>query len=368
MPESDVKSPVGRGMKGAGGGGMKSRSHLFDGALSRLGLTAAPPAKSVVELPQRGYQPPAANRATQLVAATRLSEFELQYDADEKILWSYFDFTGKPSFTPAVLEQTQQVQRLARTLATERVGDEPGLRYVVMGSRMPGIWNLGGDLEHFAELIRSGDRAALTRYAHLCCDLTFTNATLFDLPVVSIALVQGDALGGGFEAVLSFNLIIAERSAKFGLPEVLFNLFPGMGAYTFLSRRIAPGLAERMILSGEIYGAEDLYKMGVIDVLAADGEGVDALYAQIGRNGRRHACHSVIRQARRIANPVTREEMIRIADLWVDAALNLGETDLRRMLRVAAAQHRRRARPASAPRSSGAAAVAQQPREPHGAD
>jgi DSF synthase len=327
-----------------GGEHMTAKSRLFGGVFARSGDEPATSPQAIVELPPRNYAPPAAGKAAQLVAATRLSEFELQYDSKERILWGYFDYTGKPSFTPAVLEQTQQVQRLARTLASEPSVDDPGLRYVVVGSRMPGIWNLGGDLELFAELIRRRDRAQLTRYAYLCCELTFTNATLFDLPVVSIALVQGDALGGGFEAVLSFNLIIAERSAKFGLPEVLFNLFPGMGAYSFLSRRIAPGLAERMILSGEIYTAEDLYKLGVVDVLAADGEGVEALYAQIGPNGRRHASHSVIRQARRIANPVTREEMFRIADLWVDAAMNLGETDLRRMLRVAAAQHRRRAR------------------------
>jgi DSF synthase len=128
---------------------------------------------------------------------------------------------------------------------------------------------------------------------------------------------------------------------------VLFNLLPGMGAYTFLSRRIAPGLAERMILSGEVYSAEDLYKLGAIDVLAPDGQGIDAIYAHIGRRGKRHACHSVIRQARRIVNPVTREEMIRIADLWVDAALALGEADLRKMTRLAAAQDRRRNRGAA---------------------
>ena len=52
----------------------------------------------------------------------------------------------------------------------------------------------------------------------------------------------------------------------------------------------------------------------------------------------------MIRQARRIVNPVTREEMIRIADLWVDAALALGEADLRKMTRLAAAQDRRRNR------------------------
>ena len=322
---------------------MKSTTHVLEGALSRLGFAAATPAESVIELPPRSYAP-APSKAGAAVAAVNLSEFDLHYDAEEKILWSYFDFAGKPCFRPEVLEQTQRVQRLVRDLTADAADGEPPLRYVVMGSRMPGVWNLGGDLEFFAEHIRNRDRAALTRYAYLCCDLTFTNATVFDLPVVSIALVQGDALGGGFEAALSFNLIVAERSARFGFPEVLFNLFPGMGAYTFLSRRIAPGLAERMILSGEVYSAEDLYKLGAIDVLAPDGQGIEAIYSHIGRRGRRHACHSVLRQARRIVNPVTREEMIRIADLWVDTALALGEADLRKMTRLAAAQDRRRSR------------------------
>jgi DSF synthase len=42
-----------------------------------------------------------------------------------------------------------------------------------------------------------------------------------------------DALGGGFESLLSFNIIIAERGAKFGFPENIFGLFPGMGTYSF---------------------------------------------------------------------------------------------------------------------------------------
>jgi DSF synthase len=327
---------------------MTSTTQVLDGAVSRMRIAAAPGLESVVELPQRGFAPPLPSKTAAAVAALNLSEFEVEYDAGEKVLWSYFDFSGKPCFTPEVLEQTRQVQRLVRDLATDATGGELPLRYIVMGSRMPGVWNLGGDLEFFAEHIRNRDRAALTRYADLCCDLTFTNATVFDLPVVSIALVQGDAVGGGFEAALSFNLIVAERSAKFAFPEVLFNLFPGMGAYTFLSRRIAPGLAERMMLSGEVYSAEDLYKLGAIDVLAPDGAGIDAVYAHIGRRGRRHACHCAIRTVRRIANPVTREEMIRIADLWIDSALTLTEADLRKITRLAAAQDRRRNRGAAA--------------------
>jgi DSF synthase len=315
---------------------------LSSGAARPIGPVAAA-AESVVELPPRPYVPATPGRAATAIAAQRLSEFDLQYDADHKILWCYFDFTGRPNFSPTVLEEAQRIQRLVRSLGEEGGEDAP-IRYVVLGSRAPGVWNLGGDLELFAELIRRGDRTALARYAQACCEVGYTNATLYGLPIITIALVQGEALGGGFEAALSSNVVVAERSARFGLPEILFNLFPGMGAYTFLSRRLAPGLAERMILSGEIYSAEQLHQLGVVDVLAADGEGAEAVYSYIGRHGRRHRAHIALRQTRWVTNPVSLEEMLRIADLWVDAALKLDEADLRKMTRLAQAQDRRRNR------------------------
>jgi len=328
---------------------------LSAGAGRPVGGTSGAIAESVVELPPRPFVPATPGRAATAIAAQRLSEFDLQYDADQKVLWCYFDFTGRPCFTSTVLEEAQRIQRLVRALGEEALEEGP-IRYVVLDSRAQGVWNLGGDLELFTDLIRRGDRTGLARYAQACCEVGYTNATLYGLPIITVALVRGEALGGGFEAALSSNVIIAERSARFGLPEILFNLFPGMGAYTFLSRRVAPGLAERMILGGEIYTAEQLYQLGVVDVLAADGEGVEAVYAYMGRHGRRHRAHTALRQARWVANPVSLAEMSRIADLWVDAALKLDEADLRKMIRLAMAQDRRRSRQAR-PAVSGSAAI-----------
>ncbi len=276
------------------------------------------------------------------------AEFEFDHDREEKILFCRFAFTQRPCFTAAVLSEARTVQGFARHLYTGRGEGEPPLRYLVLGSRMPGVWNLGGDLDLISSLIREGDRAALRRYAYACCEFGYANATGLgvDLPVISVALVQGDALGVGFEAALSANLIVAERSAKFGLPEILFNLFPGMGAYTFLARRVAPGIAERIIMSGEMYSAEQLHALGAIDVLAPDGQGVDALYDFIGRGGRRYATLRALHSARRLVNGVTFDEMTRIADLWVEAAMKLDEAGQRRMLRLVAAQARRAANPA----------------------
>ena len=73
--------------------------------------------------------------------------------------------------------------------------------------------------------------------------------------------------------LLSFNVIIAERGAKFGFPETLFGLFPGMGAYSLVSRRIGAALAEEMMLSGRCYSAEEMKEIGLVHIAGRAGAG-----------------------------------------------------------------------------------------------
>jgi len=211
-------------------------------------------------------------------------ELEITLDLKNKIFWCYFAAHRVPNFTLGILSDLAEIQRsIKRMFEHDAAALDPPIRHIVVGSRFPRIFHIGGDLAFFADRIRARDRAALADYAHACIEIVYSNATALDLPITTIALVQGDALGGGFEAALSCDTIIAEKSAKFGLPEVLFNLFPGMGAYSLLSRRLDAAQAERMILSGRIYGAAELYDMGLVDVLAEDGQGESAVrqYAAI---------------------------------------------------------------------------------------
>jgi DSF synthase len=218
------------------------------------------------------------------------------------------------------------------------------VNYYVTASRTPGVFNLGGDLSLFVLLIKAGDRQALSHYARLCIDVQYPRSQSFFSPTLtSIALVQGDALGGGFECALSLDMIVAERSAKMGLPEILFNLFPGMGAYSFLSRRIGAIATEKMITSGRIYTAEELHEIGVVDVLAEDGKGAETVREYVAEHGRKHNAHRALYQARRRVNPIPLDELRDVVDIWVEACLGLGEADLRKMGRLTAAQDRRRA-------------------------
>ena len=268
-------------------------------------------------------------------------ELDFTLDRKEKTFWCCMHPKTVPSFTPTLLGELISMGRSIRGLFSSSALDEAPIQYFVGGSRLPRIYNLGGDLGYFAQCIRAGDRAALTRYAYDCVDVGYHMYVGFNVPVITIALVQGDALGGGFEGALSFNVLVAERSAKFGFPEILFNLFPGMGAYSFLSRKLGSARAERMIMSGHIYTAGQLHEMGLIDVLADDGKGEDAVRDYIARNARRHAAHHGIYRARRRVNLLSCEELRDITDIWVDTALKLSPMDLRKMERLMTAQLRR---------------------------
>jgi DSF synthase len=229
------------------------------------------------------------------------------------------------------------------------ISANPGLvRHFVMSSDVPRVFNFGGDLALFVLLVRAGDVDSLKLYGKRCVDLVWWMENAANLGVHTTVLSQGDTLGGGLESVLPFHKVIFERSAQAGFPEVLFNLFPGMGAYSFLSRRVGPVQAERMITSGRLYSAEELHTLGLVDVLAEDGKGEAAVRDYIDRNDRKHNALQAIFRARRRANPVTLAELRDIVDIWSETALGVSDLDIRKMLRLTAAQEKRLAQAAEA--------------------
>jgi DSF synthase len=157
----------------------------------------------------------------------------------------------------------------------------------------------------------------------------------------TIALVQGDALGGGFEAALSCHTIVAESGVGMGLPEVLFDLFPGMGAYSFLCKRIPPHQAELLMLEGNVYSSDELHRMGLVDILVPKGEGVRAVEELIRSNRRIPHARAAMHRVRSMSQPVSLREMMDITEVWVDTALRLGDKSLRTMERLVRAQSRR---------------------------
>src|SRR5688500_10458207 len=266
-----------------------------------------------------------------------LAELDILYQAENAALWTFMRPSGRPSFTPPMLRDFESWQRLI----VENFGrGQVPLRYLVLGSRAPGVFCFGGDLQLFERLIRSGDRDSLARYGYRCVEILHRNMNALALPMLTIGRVQGAALGGGFEALLSFDYIIAERDATFGLPEILFGLFPGMGAHAILSRKLGSAMADRLIVSNHTYTAEEMYELGLVHQLAENGEGLAVCEEFIRKSERRHPGLVNARRAMRVTNPIGLSELKRIVDLWADAALQLSDGDLKIMSRLTRAQER----------------------------
>lgn len=273
-------------------------------------------------------------------AGTRLfdlGQLDVRWEAALGTLWTFMTPHDRPNFNRAML---RDFQRWQAEIGREFSDRSEGLKYLVLGSRFPGVFSLGGDLKLFAGFISAGDRDGLVRYGRDCVSILHNNLRRLELPIVTIALVQGDALGGGFEAALSFNVIVAEKGVKFGLPEIGFGLFPGMGAHSLLSRKIGLAKAEEMMLTNRLYTAEEMHEMGLVHVLAERGTGEEAVRAYIAKNGRRQVGHRGIYHASNLADPVTLEELDAIVEVWADTALCLSDSDLKFMRRLSDAQVR----------------------------
>ena len=264
-----------------------------------------------------------------------------RHEPEDAILRCSHGDRQHPCYTPALLSELLRFfATLKRSWTTVGEAAFP-FRYLVWETDTPGIWNLGGDLTLFTRLIAVGDVEALRDYAYACVNTVYGNFTKNDLPYLSIALVQGDALGGGFEAVLSNDVIIAEEHCQFGLPEVLFGMFPGMGAYSFLSRRLNASAARKMILSGKLFTAQELYDQGLIDLVVPTGTGQEGLRTFLDHNRRRHRALVSMSRVNRRCGGIDHAELIDVADIWVDNAMGISATDLRRMERLIRAQRRR---------------------------
>lgn len=273
----------------------------------------------------------------------RFDQVETRFDCATGVYWAWMNPKPRSYFNPQLLAElsayVDTIENSGGTMVDAR-GERGALAYTVIASKSPGVFNLGGDLALFKAAILRRDRASLVHYGRSCVDTLYRWWQNCHLPITTISLVQGDALGGGFECALSSSVLIAEEDARMGFPEILFNLFPGMGAYSFLSRKVGRRTTEELLTSGAIYSARQLYEMGVVDVITPTGTGEAAVESYVRKHARAANGRRGIEAIAREMNPLKHEELVRVVELWADAALKLTDRDLKMMDRLVRAQQK----------------------------
>lgn len=272
------------------------------------------------------------SRDVERLLARTLKFTRLTWDAEHCAMRLFMRVRPVQCFGLAALREFQGV--------LNAVSDMPRgtVRQFAVCSDVDGVFNFGGDLSLFVLLVRSKSRDGLKMYGNLCVELVHWFERAAEREIHTLALVKGDALGGGLESILPIHRIVMERQAEAGFPEALFNLYPGMGAWNFTSRRAGTGVATKMILSGGIYKAEELLSMGVIDVVADTGDGDAALQNEIRKGEPRLRGKLSALRIRSLLEPVTLESLRDVVYDWAEQAMGLSDRDLRLMERLARAQ------------------------------
>ena len=269
-------------------------------------------------------------------------QLSLKYDASHEVLWASMHQKNMiPCFNGQLIHEISHYQNeIEQSKGVYTDGDKVHqIKYVVASSLTPDVFNLGGHLALMRKLIASRNIEALREYAMKGIDTLAHRVFRFNVPsITTITLLQGQTLGAGLEAALTSDVIIAERKSLLGFPEILFNMFPGMGGFSLAARKIGPKLAEEMILKGKIYTAEQAYEMGLVDVLVENGQGVEAVYDWIESNSRYSTGFLAMQKVKNCESPITHELLTEITNVWLDTALRLSSHDLSIMDRFIAKQ------------------------------
>jgi enoyl-CoA hydratase/carnithine racemase len=172
--------------------------------------------------------------------------------------------------TEVVLSRPQSLNALSTALLVElgrvlgRVAGDGAVRAVVLSAAGDRAFCVGADLK---------ERGAMTDAQLLAQRPVFRAAfgALLGLPQPVIAAVHGFALGGGCELALSCDLIVADDTAVFGLPEVTVGLVPGCGGTQLTTRRLGQGVAADLVLTGRKVNAAEAARIGLADRVVPAG-------------------------------------------------------------------------------------------------
>ncbi len=272
-----------------------------------------------------------------------LQHINYDFDSDDGIMWVYLDAYPRPCVTP---ELVNDIRTIHRTIEINngyfpiQENLEP-VHYHVLDSNSEDVFSLGGDLAYFLSCLEKNDKPAMKNYARNCINAIYPIMVNFNLPIVTISLVRGNALGGGFEIALSGDVIIAERSTQMGFPEILFNCFPGMGAFQSLSSKIGLNKAHQLISSGKLYNATELYELGVVDILVDDNCGEASVYSYIHNHKKHRNGYMAMQYVTQKLKHFNHKELMDICcDLWVDTVFNISDKDIRTISRLLRSQQR----------------------------
>ena len=262
---------------------------------------------------------------------------EIKYQHSLRCLRVKLHYKNGAFFSPDIIDHSRTLEQRI-TSAIEDIGIYD-VDYIVWESDGSSFFGLGGDIGYFVDCILNDEIDRIFQYAYRCVNLLHSNWNGFGYPLTTLCVVHGPARGGAFEFALSNQQIIAHERATFQFPETHFGTFPGLGAYSFLSRKVGLAKATEIIENGDRYSARDCLDQGVIEHVYT-GDLDEKLYEICSQDDHRKESQRFCRMAKNAVQTMTKNELSMIADIWAHSIVNMGRRNIDRMKRFSDMQRK----------------------------
>ncbi|MFV2059176.1 MAG: crotonase/enoyl-CoA hydratase family protein [Gammaproteobacteria bacterium] len=262
---------------------------------------------------------------------SEVKQISSSYSNTTECLWLTMASQQRASFNPEMLFELNTRLHINQQ-------NYPNAKAIVIASANPDIFSFGGDLNYIRSLIIKYDREGLFNYIKLNLDVVFKFASHFQQ--LRIAQVTGAAFDAGFEIALASDVIVAERQATFGFPQLDLNLSPYLGSFYYLSRRVGAVKAQQIISSSSTYTAEELAILGVVDVVVEKGCSTNAIIKYINHHQKHTSSNNSLKQIANRINQAPYSKLLERCNDWVNNALNLSGHELRKIERIVKLQNK----------------------------
>jgi DSF synthase len=215
-------------------------------------------------------------------------------------------------------------------------------RFIVFkGEDNSGVFNYGGDLLVFLDYIERKDVDVLKAYGDLCIELIHKASSMTNKKITTVAILNGEARGGGLESAIACDIIIAEKGWNISLPEVKYGFFPGMGAFEFLSKRIGVSKAKSFIENDMEYTTDYLFEIGLFNYLVEKGDGINKLLEIVKKERSNQSKYNGLRRIYKKNNPITKEMLLESVYIWAESIIDISDYNKRKMATVIKIQEKK---------------------------
>ena len=269
------------------------------------------------------------------------TRIQLDYDLDAATIWLTLPVHPLPCITPALIKDFCEVADALKGMhGRETPAVDQPYKFLVVRSASDQVFSLGGDLVSMAETIENEGTDVLDRTAIGGATASYNLAVGFECCFITISLVRGRAVGGGFETARCCNVMTAETGAVFQLPEASVGLFPANGITTVIAPRIGHRLARRLALEMERFNTSTALSEGILDEVYEPGTGEAGVRALIGRMTPTHAARIAFERTLQRQNNISLDALIAETDFWAKTVRNIPPASLERMRRIGLKQRR----------------------------